>query len=142
MTIDDTRGQISVELVMILGVMVVLIMIVAGVSTPLSEEDAILSSAKEGATEAIYNITVTNPSFPATRITETNMVGDSEKTITLTINPTLPEKYKQQVIDGAMESVTNQPIFTKTGSNTISGRNYNYKIVIGSKSGSNSGNII
>lgn len=130
MTIDDTRGQISVELVMILGLMVVIIMIVASVSTPLSEEDAALSSAREGASEAIYNITVTNPSFPATRITKIDMVGNSEKTITITVHPTLPEKYEQQVIDSAMKSVTNQPIFTKTGQNTISGRNYNYKIII------------
>ena len=130
MTINDTRGQISVELVMILGLMVVVIMIVAGVSTPLSEEDAVSSAAREGATEVLYNITVTNPTFQATRITEVTMVGDSEKIITITVHPSVSEEDANKILEGAMKSVTNQPIFTKTGKDTISGRNYNYKIII------------
>ncbi len=130
MAINDIRGQISVELVLILGIMVVVIMIIASTATPLAEQDAASSAAREGATTILYNITASNPTFQATRITEMTMVGDSEKTITITVHPSLPEEYKSQILEGSMKSVINQPTFTKTGTNTFSGNNYKYKIII------------
>lgn len=126
----DTRGQISIELILLLGFILVIVLIVASIAGPQIEKNSVSSSVREGATDAIYELTSTNVNLPPTRVNKLIVKDNGNVTINVTFSSSLPTNYKPFILNRTIQSVLNQSGFTQVNNTTVKGNNKFYTIFI------------
>jgi uncharacterized protein (UPF0333 family) len=127
----DVRGQISIEFLLILGFIMVIVLVVASLAGPQIEKNSITSAAREGASNALYEISSLNASLNPNRITKVNMSDLGNVTyIKINFSNPLPASYQSLVLNRTMGSILNQSGFTMINNTTVKGSNEIYTILI------------
>lgn len=126
----DVRGQISIEFLLILGFIMVIVLIVASLAGPQIEQNSITSAAREGASNALYELSSTNANMTPTRITKLIVTGNDNKTIQIQFSNALPSDFEPIVLNKTIESILNQTGFTFVNNTTVKGSSDYYTIVI------------
>ncbi len=126
----DIRGQISIEFLLILGFILIIVLMVASLAGPLIEENSITSAARQGASNALYEITSTNVNVPPTRVTKLNVTGADNVTIKVMFSTNLPANYTPFILNKTMQSILNQSGFTMVNNTTVKGNSKYYTIII------------
>jgi len=127
----DIRGQMSIELLLILGFILLIVLMVASLAGPLIEENSITSAARQGASNALYEITSTNVNIPPSRVTKLNVTDNGNVTIKVMFSSNLPANYSPFILNKTMESILNQSGFTMVNNTTVKGNSKYYTIIIG-----------
>lgn len=127
----DIRGQISIELLLILGFILIIVLMVASLAGPLIEENSITSAARQGASNALYEITSSNVNVPPTRVTKLNVTDNGNVTIKIMFSSNLPANYNPFILNKTMQSILNQSGFTMVNNTTVKGNSKYYTIIIG-----------
>lgn len=126
----DIRGQMSIELLLILGFILLIVLMVASLAGPLIEENSITSAARQGASNALYEITSTNVNIPPSRVTKLNVTDNGNVTIKVMFSSNLPANYSPFILNKTMESILNQSGFTMVNNTTVKGNSKYYTIVL------------
>jgi uncharacterized protein (UPF0333 family) len=126
----DIRGQMSIELLLILGFILIIVLMVASLAGPLIEENSITSAARQGASDALYEITSTNVNVPPTRVTKLNVTGADNVTIKVMFSNNIPANYTPFILNKTMQSILNQSGFTMVNNTTVKGNSKYYTIII------------
>ncbi|MDO9045700.1 MAG: pilus assembly protein [Methanobacteriaceae archaeon] len=127
----DMRGQVSIEFLLILGFIIVIVLVVASLAGPQIEKNSISSAVREGASNALYELSSTNTSFTPNRVTRINMSGSGNITyIKVQFSNPLPSNYQSFVLNQTMQSVLNQSGFTMINNTTVKSSNNIYTIII------------
>jgi uncharacterized protein (UPF0333 family) len=126
----DIRGQMSIELLLILGFILIIVLMVASLAGPLIEENSITSAARQGASNALYEITSTNVNVPPTRVTKLNVTGADNVTIKVMFSNNIPTNYTPFILNKTMQSILNQSGFTMVNNTTVKGNSKYYTIII------------
>jgi uncharacterized protein (UPF0333 family) len=127
----DIRGQMSIELLLILGFILIIVLMVASLAGPQIEENSITSAARQGASNALYEITSTNVNIPPSRVTKLNVTGTNNVTIKVMFSNNLPGNYTPFILNRTMQSILNQSGFTMVNNTTVKGNSKYYTIIIG-----------
>ncbi len=127
----DIRGQMSIELLLILGFILIIVLMVASLAGPQIEENSITSAARQGASNALYEITSTNVNIPPSRVTKLNVTGTNNVTIKVMFSNNLPANYTPFILNRTMQSILNQSGFTMVNNTTVKGNSKYYTIIIG-----------
>jgi uncharacterized protein (UPF0333 family) len=126
----DVRGQISIEFLLILGFIMVIVLMVASLAGPQIEENSITSAAREGASNALYELSSTNANMTPNRITKLIVAGNDNKTIQIQFSNDLPDDFKPIVLNETIESILNQTGFSFVNNSTVKGSSKYYTVVI------------
>ena len=126
----DIRGQMSIELLLILGFILIIVLMVASLAGPQIEENSITSAARQGASNALYEITSTNVNIPPSRVTKLNVTGTNNVTIKVMFSNNLPANYTPFILNRTMQSILNQSGFTMVNNTTVKGNSKYYTIII------------
>lgn len=126
----DIRGQMSIELLLILGFILIIVLMVASLAGPLIEENSITSAARQGASNALYEITSSNVNVPPTRVTKLNVTGADNVTIKVMFSNNIPANYTPFILNKTMQSILNQSGFTMVNNTTVKGNSKYYTIII------------
>lgn len=126
----DIRGQMSIELLLILGFILIIVLMIASLAGPLIEENSITSAARQGASNALYEITSTNVNVPPTRVTKLNVTGADNVTIKVMFSNNIPANYTPFILNKTMQSILNQSGFTMVNNTTVKGNSKYYTIII------------
>jgi len=127
----DIRGQMSIELLLILGFILIIVLMVASLAGPQIEENSITSAARQGASNALYEITSTNVNIPPSRVTKLNVTDNGNVTIKVMFSSNLPANYNPFILNKTMQSILNQSGFTMVNNTTVKGNSKYYTIIIG-----------
>lgn len=103
---------------------------VASLAGPLIEENSITSAARQGASDALYEITSTNVNVPPTRVTKLNVTGADNVTIKVMFSNNIPANYTPFILNKTMQSILNQSGFTMVNNTTVKGNSKYYTIII------------
>jgi uncharacterized protein (UPF0333 family) len=125
----DVKGQLSAEYILILGFMLVIVMIFASIVGPEIEQNSVMSAARDGASNALANISITNSSVPPIRVTSMNMTGNNSKVVYIKLSGIIPGSYNATVLNDIINYVVKQG-FTKYNNTTVKGNNFNYTFVL------------
>jgi hypothetical protein len=127
--IMDIKGQLSAEYILILGFMFVIILVFAAVIGPNIEQNSVMSAARDGASNALSNISTSNSSVPPIRVTSINVTGGTSKTVKIKFSNMIPVDYNATVLDAIISNVVNQG-YTKINASSVKGNNFNYTFIL------------
>jgi hypothetical protein len=103
---------------------------VASLAGPQIEENSITSAAREGASNALYELSSTNANMTPNRITKLIVAGNDNKTIQIQFSNDLPDDFKPIVLNETIESILNQTGFSFVNNSTVKGSSKYYTVVI------------
>jgi uncharacterized protein (UPF0333 family) len=115
----DVRGQISVELVLLVGFIVVIVLVFAGFIGDQIEQNNIASATRLGAVNATTDLGLLNRTLQPVRVNGVNMAGTDNITIQISFsNPVTG--LQSQIFDSINKSLTSQGYTTWYNSSTQS----------------------
>lgn len=114
----DQKGQISIEFVLILAIMLVIVITVTSYVGEQNELSAVSLAAREGATNAITNLSLLNRSIAPVRVEGINTVSNG-RNITLIVHVSGP--LNQNITGSILSSIAAQG-YNVTNGNIITGR--------------------
>lgn len=126
----DARGQISIEFLLVLGFIMVIVLIVASLAGPQIEQNSITSAAREGASNALYELASNNTNMIPTRITKLIVTGSDNKTIQIKLDNNLSDSFDAIILNETIGNILNQSGFTYINNTTVKGSSKYYTIVI------------
>jgi uncharacterized protein (UPF0333 family) len=106
MNMDD-KGQISVELVLIVGIIVVIILVFAGFLGDQLEQNNIASATRLGAVNATTELGLLNHNIQPVRVNGVNMTGTDNITIQISFSSPVTS-FQNQILDSINKSLTSQ----------------------------------
>lgn len=124
----DQKGQISVEFVLIIALMLVLTLIFAGYIGEANESNSVSAAARSGATDAISNSVFINRNVEPFRVNSVQILGSGyDLTVQIDVN-NLPSNTTA-ILNGALNSVAALG-YTKVGNTVVSSRHrYSFTVV-------------
>jgi len=101
----DHKGQISVEVVLILGIMFCIVILVGPYVAEQNEFNSVLGAAKTGAMAVITNNATVNNSAPI-RVSNIQIVGSGhDLTIRIDVSRTISTAQNQSIMNGTLSSI-------------------------------------
>ena len=105
----DRNGQISIEFVLVLAIMLVLVLLIASYIGSESESSTVLSAARAGAMDATTNIVLLNRSATPLRVENLSTIGSGYNlTIQINISGSLSDYQNQNIINSTLTSIAAQ----------------------------------
>lgn len=124
----DRRGQVSAELILLLGIIFVVVIVVAGYAGEQNELNAVSAAAKDGAMKSVSDITLLNRNIGPVRVESVNLTEGKNKTIQIKLSGSLPSSYDAQIINQTLNSIAAQG-FDRENDTIVTGR-YRYNVTI------------
>jgi len=115
----DVRGQISVELVLLVGFIVVIVLVFASFLGDQIEQNNIASATRLGAVNATTELGLLNRNLQPVRVNGVNMTGTDNITIQITFSNSVTS-YQNQIFDSINKSLTSQGYTTWYNNSTQS----------------------
>ena len=103
----DTRGQISVELVLIVGIIVVIVLVFAGFLGDQIEQNNVASATRLGAVNATTELGLLNRNLQPVRVNGVNMTGTENISIQISFSGPV-SSFQSQIFDSINKSLTSQ----------------------------------
>jgi len=105
----EQKGQISIEFVLIIGLMLVIVLAIAGYAGYANENNAIAAAAREGATNASSNIVLLNRSMVPIKVEDISLIGSGHNlTIQIDISGTISSSQNKTIVDSTLNSIVAQ----------------------------------
>lgn len=105
----DNRGQLSAEYILIVGIILLVILVIAFLATDQSEQNSIATAARVGAANTSAEIGILNTTTRPIRVTNVNMTGGTNITITIYLsNTALSSGQKQTILAGVQQAIANE----------------------------------
>lgn len=124
----DRRGQVSAELILLLGIIFVVVIVVAGYAGEQNELNAVSAAAKDGAMKSVSDITLLNRNIGPVRVESVNLTEGKNKTIQIKLSGSLSSSYDTQIINQTLNSIAAQG-FDRENDTIVTGR-YRYNVTI------------
>ena len=125
----DQNAQISAELILFAGLMLVIVLVFATVIANENELNMVATAARIGADNATTQLSILNPTMSPVRVTKIYM-NSTTYGITITLSGTVTSTQNTTLINGVMNSMQSQG-YTVSG-NTVTNARNNYTFVINS----------
>lgn len=114
----DGRGQISIEVVFFVAIVVVIVLVFASIMGDQNEQNMVSSAVKLGAENATTNMVITNTGMTPVRVTSVSMVASgTAETVTVKFSGSLTDAQKGVVLNSTNQSLVKQG-YSDTVSNT------------------------
>lgn len=102
----ESRGQISVEYILIIGFILALVLIVAVYASDQSEQNTIATATRLGASNASAEIGIMNVNIAPIRVEKIEMTSGSNINITIFLsNSAVSTDQKQSILAGVAQSI-------------------------------------
>jgi uncharacterized protein (UPF0333 family) len=102
----DKQGQISAEYILIIGFALIIILVVVAQISNQSEENAVVSAVRTGASDTLTEEVMLNRSLQPVRVTSVNMNSGTNINITIQLsNNTVPDSLKMTILSGSKQSL-------------------------------------
>ncbi len=102
----ESRGQISVEYILIIGFILALVLIVAVYASDQSEQNTIATATRLGASNASAEIGIMNVNIAPIRVEKIEMTRGSNINITIFLsNSAVSTDQKQSILAGVAQSI-------------------------------------
>jgi len=122
---NDQRGQISAELILLLGIIFVVVIVIATQVGHQSEANKISVSAKEGALQALANESIMSRSFVPNTVESIRMNGTDNVQVTLILSQPLSTSEYERILDKTLDNIKAQGYDRNGGaSNSTSSDDY------------------
>ncbi len=135
----DQRGQISIEYILLVAIVLVIVVIFGLVITDQSEQNNVASAVQLGATNATANLVFGNNSQSPVKVTNVAMTGTGQN-ISVVVHFSRSVTDKQSIIIGSIiqslkssgytNFVNNSNSVTLTTTTTAAGTRHNYYITL------------
>ena len=125
----DQNAQISAELILFAGLMLVIVLVFATVIANENELNMVATAARIGADNATTQLSILNPTMSPVRVPKIYM-NSTTYGITITLSGTVTSTQNTTLINGVMNSMQAQG-YTVSG-NTVTNARNNYTFVINS----------
>lgn len=103
----DGRGQISIEVVFFIAIVVVIVLVFASIMGDQNEQNMVSSAVKLGAENATTNMVITNTGITPVRVTSISMSGDNNINITVHFSNSV-SNMQDQILESINKSLTVQ----------------------------------
>jgi uncharacterized protein (UPF0333 family) len=107
----DARGQISVELVLIVGIIVLIVLVFASFLGDQNEQNNIASATRLGAVNATTQLGLVNRTLQPVRVNGISMTGSGNITIQISFSSPVTS-FQSQIFDSINKSLTSQGYIT------------------------------
>ncbi|MGC9516096.1 MAG: class III signal peptide-containing protein [Methanomicrobiales archaeon] len=124
----DVKAQISAEYILLVGFILVIVLIFATFIGEQNELNSVMTAAKEGASDAISELSFLNRAMQPVRVTNMTLTGNENKTIQIRLSRTLSPDNKDFVANRSLSYIAKLG-YTRDGNTITSGR-YQYTVVI------------
>lgn len=124
----DRKGQISAEFLILMGFVLVIVLVFANVIGDQNEVNNVVTSAKQGASDALAELVFNDRTLTPVRVNTINVVGDENKDIQITLSREISPDNKAIVKERALSSIKDLG-FEREGDTIITGR-YQYTVTI------------
>lgn len=128
----DSRGQISVEYILIVGFILAVILIFAVYASDQTELNTISTATRLGAVNASAEIGILNRNITPIRVTKVEMTGTTDINIVVFIsNSTISSAQRENILAGVQQSIESEgySVQNNAGSNlTLNTSKHNYLI--------------
>ena len=105
----DTKGQISIEFILVIAVMLVLVLLIGSIAGGENESNNVLSAARSGATNAVSDLSFLNESMEPVRVNDMKVIGTGhDLTIQINVSGPLSVNQTESVINGTLNSIATQ----------------------------------
>ncbi len=122
---NDQKGQISVELILLLGIIFVIVIVIATQVGLQTESNKISVSAKEGAIQALANEAIINRNFVPTTVRTISMTGSPNVLVLMNLSQPLSSSEYEYVLNNTFSYIQAQGFVRRGGaSNTTSKDDY------------------
>ena len=102
----DRRGQISIEFVLIIALMVVIVLAIAPYIGSASESNDIATAAREGATNAVTNLSILNNTMTPVIVENIQNVGSGQNlTIQIDISGAISSNQNSTIVNSTLNSI-------------------------------------
>jgi len=88
----DQRGQVSAEIILLVGIIFVVVLVIASHVGQESEANTISIAAKEGALQALSNQSILNRNIAPITVQSINMTGNKDITIQIKLSKSLSDQ--------------------------------------------------
>ncbi len=123
----DQRGQISIEFVLVMALMIVIVLSVGWYVSDSNESNIISSAARSGADNAVTALSMVNRSMVPVRVEDIITTSNgSNITISIDISGSLSAYQNQTIINSTLSSIAAQG-YTLTNDSIVTSR-HTYKI--------------
>ncbi len=130
MTKMDQRGQISIEFVLILALMLVIVLGVGWYVGNSNESNVISSAARSGADNAITTLAMSNRTMAPVRVEDISTTNNGTNvTVNIDISGSLSDFQNQTIINSTLSSIAAQGYNLVNGSIITSRHTYKIKLV-------------
>jgi uncharacterized protein (UPF0333 family) len=103
----DVRGQISVELVLIVGIIAVIVLVVASFLGDQLEQNNIASATRLGAVNATTQLGLLNRTIQPVRVNGISMTGSDNITVQISFSSPVTS-FQSQIFNSINQSLTSQ----------------------------------
>lgn len=103
----DGRGQISIEVVFFVAIVVVIVLVFASIMGDQNEQNMVSSAVKLGAENATTNMVITNTGMTPVRVTSISMSGDNNINIAVHFSNSV-SNMQDQILESINKSLTVQ----------------------------------
>lgn len=134
----DQKGQISIEFVLVVGIILVLVLVFAPYIGAQSELNAVSAAARSGAMNATSEIVFLDSSAEPVRVNDIKLIGSGQNlTIQMHLSRSISGNQPETIMNGTLRSIVAQG-YTRDDSGTtdtslddiiVTGR-HNYKVTL------------
>lgn len=126
----DQKGQISIEFVLVIGLIVVIVLAIAPYIGEQNENNVIAVAAREGASNTITNITLLNRNMAPIVVKDLKMTGSGQNiTIQIRLSSSVSSDQNQLIVNGTLASIAAQGYTLTNGTIVTNRHRYNVTLV-------------
>ncbi|WP_350226318.1 class III signal peptide-containing protein [Methanobacterium ferruginis] len=127
----DTRGQLSVEYILMVGFVLAIVLVIAVYVSDQTEQNTIATAARLGATNTSAEIGILNQNITPIRVEKIDMTSGDNIDVTIYLsNSDLSESQKQSILLSVQQAIESEGYTVQNMGNnlTISTSRHNYLI--------------